>query len=406
MNAICLILDRLHAGYLGPYGNTWVATPAMDRLAFESFVFDQVLVDSVDLDSLYRSWFQGWHALCPPAAGEQPSLPRRLREQGISTLLLADEELVAARPEAADFSRTLPLVLPERHEPASELEDTWLAACFARLLDEVVSLSGPWFVWCHLGALGWLWDAPLELRRQFCEPGDPEPWPAVELPRLTLAGDYDPDQLLAISHAYAGQVCVLDACLAALRQFLLEEPAGRDTLLMIAGARGLALGEHRQVGPAADALYGEVIHVPLLVRFADGLAAAGRSPALVQPADLWATLWELLAAEHAPPRPTARSLVPLLREEYPAAAWRDRLAVAGRGAERALRTPAWYLRADEKAELYVKPDDRWEVNDVALRCPEVVEGLQGALDEYVQTVGSGRAADFAPLEPVLREGLE
>ena len=46
MNAILLVIDRLHAGYLGAYGNGWIATPAIDRLAAEGFVFDQCLIDS------------------------------------------------------------------------------------------------------------------------------------------------------------------------------------------------------------------------------------------------------------------------------------------------------------------------------------------------------------------------
>ena len=41
MNAICLVIDRLHAGYVGAYGNTWIETPAMNRLASQSFLLDQ-----------------------------------------------------------------------------------------------------------------------------------------------------------------------------------------------------------------------------------------------------------------------------------------------------------------------------------------------------------------------------
>jgi len=406
MNALCLTLDRLHAGYLGPYGNTWVATPALDRLAFESFLFDQALIDSVELDSLCRSWWRGWHAQCPREADQQPSLPERLRDAGTHTLLVTEEPELLNRPEVADFSDAIQLSAPEPLEPADELEDTWSAECFARLLDQVALLESPWFVWCHLGMLGRLWDAPMDLRRQFCEEGDPEPWSAVEVPQLALAPDHDPDELLAVSHAYAGQVAVLDACLGALRQFLLDDPAGRQTMLVIAGARGLALGEHGCVGPTGDPLFGEVVHLPLLLRFPDGLGAAARSPALVEPADLWATLGELLLPDPPPPRPTARSLLTLLHEQQPAQPWRDRLAIVGRGGQRALRTPAWYLRTDEKVELYAKPDDRWEVNDVADRCQEVVDLLLEALDQFALVVGSGRPAEFAPLEPVLIEGME
>jgi arylsulfatase A-like enzyme len=39
VNAICLVVDRLHTGFLGAYGNTWIETPVFDRLAAESFHF-------------------------------------------------------------------------------------------------------------------------------------------------------------------------------------------------------------------------------------------------------------------------------------------------------------------------------------------------------------------------------
>jgi len=273
-------------------------------------------------------------------------------------------------------------------------------------VDLAAALEEPWFIWCHLAGLGRVWDAPLELRRQFCEPGDPEPWDSVEVPQLVLRAGHDPDELVAVTHAYAAQVAVLDGSLGALRQFMLDEPSGQRTLLVIAGVRGLALGEHGRVGTEADALYGELLHVPLLFRFPDGLGAAGRSAALVEPADLWATLGELLLSDTPGPRPTARSLTPLLREQHPLPNWRDRLAAAGHGGSRAIRTPAWFLRTDDKVELYAKPDDRWEANDVAVRCQEVVDLLLEALDQFVLAVADRQPAEFAPLDPVLVEGIE
>ena len=67
MNAICLVFDRLHAGYVGAYGNSWIETPSFDRLASQAFLFDRALIDSPELERLYRSYWQGWHALCPAA---------------------------------------------------------------------------------------------------------------------------------------------------------------------------------------------------------------------------------------------------------------------------------------------------------------------------------------------------
>ncbi len=96
--------------------------------------------------------------------------------------------------------------------------------------------------------------------------------------------------------------------------------------------------------------------------------------------------------------------MPLVREEPFAA--RQRLVVAGPGSERAIRTPAWYLRKSETPELYAKPDDLWEVNDVAVRCPEVVDCLLDAADRFEQAIYSGNVAELPPLSDVLVDGLE
>ena len=102
--------------------------------------------------------------------------------------------------------------------------------------------------------------------------------------------------------------------------------------------------------------------------------------------------------------PTAASLLPLWRR-CNSAMFRDRLCMAGDGG-RAIRTPAWFLRTGEQPELFAKPDDRWEVNDVASLCPEVVECLQDALAQFEAALPAGRTADLPPLADVLIHGLE
>ena len=107
------------------------------------------------------------------------------------------------------------------------------------------------------------------------------------------------------------------------------------------------------------------------------------------------------------------SLLPIMRGET--AGSRDRAFVNGPNGERALRTAAWYLRVenytppvagknrDVRAELYVKPEDRTEVNDVADRCPEVLELLTEVLDAGP----SQQQADARPpLADILILGME
>jgi arylsulfatase A-like enzyme len=403
MNAICLVIDRLHVGHLGPYGNTWIDTPAMDRLASRAIVFDQMLIDSPRLASLYRSYWEGWHALCAAGPPEgHPTLPGLLREAGVNTALLTDEPVLAAHGVASQFDELIRIDPPWEAQPAQEIEQTHLAQCFLQAIDWLAAARGPFLLWCHLAGLGTTWDAPPAFREAYREPGDPPPPTSAEVPNQMLQEDEDPDHLLGIAQAYAGQVSLLDECLGALLEFVEGSPCGQQTLLAFSAARGFPLGEHRRVGPCDDALYAELVHVPLLMQFPDALGAAARSQALTEPADLWAALLDWWRVSPRP-SPSAENLMPIIREETPTQ--RDRLCVAGRHGERAIRTPAWYLRAAAEPELFAKPDDRWEANNVADRCHEVVECLRDALLQYERTLRSGHVADLPPLSEVLLSGL-
>jgi hypothetical protein len=111
--------------------------------------------------------------------------------------------------------------------------------------------------------------------------------------------------------------------------------------------------------------------------------AGQRVGVLTQPMDLAPTLRELFGLSYLPGDDpwTGRSLVPLLRgREQPV---RDRV-VSGLRQEGTtlwgLRTPDWYLTLDDTPDgqrrLYVKPDDRWEVNDVRPRNLELAEEME------------------------------
>jgi hypothetical protein len=218
-----------------------------------------------------------------------------------------------------------------------------------------------------------------------------------------LPADYDPDDLLGITQSYSGQVAALDSCVGALLELLEGLPSGRESLLTLTSARGFPLGEHLRVGPCDDALFGDLVQVPWMMRFPYAAGAATRSQALIEPADLWATLLDWWSVEDMPHTPTAASVLPIVRQQSDSI--RDRLCIRGGHSERAIRTPAWYLRATADPELYAKPDDRWEVNNVASRCHEVVECLQDAMFQYELTLPTGRAAELPALSEVLLNGL-
>lgn len=415
MNAICLVVDGLNAGYLGCYGNTWLATPEFDHLASESFVFDHAGIDSPDLTKLYRSLWTGQHACVRAAPDASAALPRRLTAAGVATTLLTDEPLVLDSTWSEGFDHRQLREAPAPGQPADQEEYTQLVQFFAGVNRCLETAQMPFLLWAHTRGLRGAWDAPLEYRNSLVDDEDESPPPTgAGVPCQRLDDDFDPDELLAFRRAYAGQVMLLDTCIGGLQEALDEKGLRDDTLLCVVSARGFPLGEHRRLGPVDDALYGELTHVPLLFRFPDGTGAAARSQALVQPADLHATLadWFRLDADDAK---WGRSLLPIVHQQENEAS-RDRCVAIGDSAERALRTPAWLLRvppnatsvenAESTVELYVKPDDRWEQNDVSIRCPNVVESLKQVLDEFLLAAEANDPGMLGELEYVLREGLE
>src|SRR5206468_3393007 len=94
MRAIVLSVRGCHLAYLGCYGNAWVSTPALDRLAAAGVVFDQHLADVPEPEAARRAWRDGRHHLPDPAAPGEPAatfdLLAVLRAPGVKTVLVAD----------------------------------------------------------------------------------------------------------------------------------------------------------------------------------------------------------------------------------------------------------------------------------------------------------------------------
>jgi hypothetical protein len=76
------------------------------------------------------------------------------------------------------------------------------------------------------------------------------------------------------------------------------------------------------------------------------------------------------------------SLIPFL--EGDPGELRQVVIAEGSKQHRMIRTPAWQLHWGQTLELYAKPDDRWESNDVASLCPEIVRKLTDLHHEYLR----------------------
>src|SRR5205809_5229954 len=102
MRVLVLVVRGLHLGYVGCYGNEWVQTPNLDRLAAEGIVFDQHYADQPDAAGAQRAWQTGCYQL--PSPSEADSVHQapanhfpRLGEAGIGTAWITAEASTCER---------------------------------------------------------------------------------------------------------------------------------------------------------------------------------------------------------------------------------------------------------------------------------------------------------------------
>jgi hypothetical protein len=403
-NLICVVVEGLHAGMVGAYGNSWIRTAALDALACQSFLFDQAFLESPLLEQTYRAYWHGLHAADPsPLSEDAASLPHLLALGGLHTTLLTDSAKVAGLLPSAEFAEQLLIESPANPRTAADVSETGLARIFGAATEWFHAPREPFCLWIHAQGMAGPWDAPLEMRNRFADEEDPRPPSLVDVPNHWLPDDFDPDEPLGIKHAYAGQIALLDLCLGAFLDEFDASPLAANTQLTFISTAGFPLGEHRRVGPCDEALYNELTQLVWMMRFPDGLGRLSRTQALVQPSDLPNSLLEWLEVDRGRfAGANASSLMPLVRGEVESL--RDRLLMVGRH-DRALRTQAWHQRQPLTGapELYSKPSDRWEVSEVANLLPDIVLGMQAALDEIAPT---GPIRGLPPLDEALTSEMD
>ncbi|MEQ8846301.1 hypothetical protein [Botrimarina sp.] len=347
---VLVTVDGLRAAALGAYGQTAYETRAFDAVAAAGATLDWCYAPTPDPLDLVA-------ALGPSLGGYS---------------LVTDDAPLAAAAErwvehAEAFAAPAPDAVAETLGGASQ-SAVWLRFAEAMVASPAADGAG---LWLHTRGLLGPWDAPAELLDGLLDEEDPAP----ELdPRPATAeglADDDADARFAAACRYAMQVRVLDACLGSWLELADAVMEGSRWRLVLAGVGGYSLGEHGAIGASDPRLYSERQHAPVLIRDGRPETRFTRDARLLRLDD---ALRESIGGQRA-------------------SSGRLRLTSASGAA--VLRREDWMLRrpAPEEegpAELYAKPDDRWEQNDVASIERSLVDALLAELAGEESGVAAGR----------------
>ena len=234
----------------------------------------------------------------------------------------------------------------------------------------------------------------------------------IDVPAGAVGDVISEAELFLLRRTYAGAVSYVDHCLGELFRAMGRLGRMDDTYVIFASDQGEPLGEHGLVRRFRPWLYEELIHTPLIIRLPGGKRGGNRHQAIVQTVDLLPTIVSALGKKPIEGEfaPHGHDLLPLIRGELGKV--REYACMGMDLAEFAIRTHLWHLilpieiDPDEprSTELYRKPEDRWDQNNVIEQHVEVAEHLELVLRRFAENLRSGGSDELPSLRDVARFG--
>lgn len=354
MNVIQIVCDTLRRDHLGAYGNPWIRTPSLDRLAAQGIVFENAWAGSFPTLPHRTDVFTGRYAFRQYAwqglPAEETPIAAILSAAGVKTQFILDNPHLMSfghgfdrgfggsewiRGQEDELYRTYP-----RRPPSPRPRRKWRnpEGGYLQYLRNIHRRRGEGDYFparTSAAAADWLRenarDGDFFLHVDFFdphEPFDPPPGyaerygidrraPRITYPRYGLSDPFRPGELRNVRALYAGEVTLVDKYVGRLVDAVDRLGLAGSTAVFLTADHGFCLGEHGLVGKAlvdkawiasrsryvvrameGMPFYQELARVPLLVRLPG--AKAGRTGALVQPVDLMPTALEILGLLRTP----------------------------------------------------------------------------------------------------------
>ena len=357
MNIIVIINDSLRWDYLGCYGNDWIKTPNLDRLASESAVFDHFYSEGLPTVPTRTTFFtgrftfpfRGWQRLEPTDI----LLAEILWNKGYNSAMITDvyhlHKPSMAFERGFDYTKHIrghegdPHILDESIEVdvdkyyKGDGKDKAVRAQLIQYLRNVHHWKGEedtfvaqvlqegikWleeqgkrdnlFLWLDCFDPHEPWDPPPPYNRMYTDP-DYKGKDIIQPIPGKVEGYLTPEELHHITRLYAGKVTLCDHWVGKFLDKIRDMGMYDNTLIIYTTDHGEPFGDHGIMRKAEPGLYEELVHIPLIIRHPEGLGAGRRFDALVETTEIFPTILEFLNIR-LPPRIHGKSLLPMMAGE-------------------------------------------------------------------------------------------
>jgi arylsulfatase A-like enzyme len=398
-NVVICVLDAARADHFGCYGYERDTTPVVDELAEESVVFRNHFSTCSATQPSTASLFTGLYPdahLSQPHQGLDPgvfTLAQGLRAVAVPSLLFTSN--LVASPETG-LDAGLEQVFPpsgkrsSTGEPAGEVWRTpeGLTRGFAKWLKR--RPKGRFLAYLHFLPPHTPYDAPPD----FVTAVTKRPLPPIArfgypFPEAAPSYFFRGGRLGASPDLYDANLRWADWGVGEVVRLLRQRGLLDKTLLIVTADHGEAFGEHGYVFHAL-AVYDELVHIPLVMRFPGKQRLVGEVTALTQTVDLLPTVCDLYQAPY-PKEVQGRSLLPLLDGEKSAV--RDHVFAVARGPGEnwpsyVVRNSQWALflyRGGTLRALYDLPRDPAQGGNVIGEHPDAAAEMVTAFKAFART---------------------
>ena len=374
-NAIVMMFDSLQFNYLGCYGNTWIKTPNMDRLAREGVLFENCYIEGLPTIPCRRAMHtgrytmpdSGWRSLrmedttiadlcwgrpidtalvfdCPnyrlPKFGytrgfdkvwfthgheaddfffeEEPLLHAKAEDYIDEKSDAAFRKIVGDTPADAQLFEMSNFLRNSQNWKSPD--DRFVAKTIHKAIEylEQVDRNKQFYLWIDSFDPHEPWNGP-SVYMNFPCPYDPDYKGKDEfMPFVGLVeGIYTEEQLNHVRMLYAELVTLCDTYLGQLMDAIRRLGFEENTMLFMVSDHGEPMGNgkdgHGLMRKVRPWPYEELVHAPMILR-APGIKAGQRITAFVQSVDVAPTVCDWLGIG-VHPAMQGKSLLPLIRGE-------------------------------------------------------------------------------------------